>query len=136
MLESFLEGFQLALRLDTFLMMSIGLALGIMVGALFALALWYFVLSFKLREGNLLKAVGAEGFVNVGVTLMCLLLYAFALPRLGFVASGAALIVVLSLFLGDRRHLETAAVAVLVPAGIYFRLTRLMRVSLPEFPFF
>jgi len=34
MLESLLEGFQLALRLDTFLMMSIGLALGIVVGAL------------------------------------------------------------------------------------------------------
>ena len=34
MLESLLEGFQLALRLDTFLMMSLGLALGIVVGAL------------------------------------------------------------------------------------------------------
>src|SRR3990170_2884385 len=34
MWESFLAGFELALRLDTFLMMSIGLALGIVVGAL------------------------------------------------------------------------------------------------------
>ena len=105
-------------------------------GAMLALALWYFILSFRLREGNLLRQVGAEGFVNVGVTAACLLAYAFSLPRLGFVASGAALIVALSVFLGNRNHFLTVAVAALVPAGIYFGLTRLMRVSLPEFPFF
>ena len=101
-------------------------------GAMLLLALWYFIVGSKLREENLLKRVGAEGVVNVGVTLLCLLAYAFALPRLGFVASGA----VLSLFFGDRGRLQTGAVAVLVPAAIYFGLTRLMRVSLPEFPFF
>lgn len=70
------------------------------------------------------------------MTLVCLLAYAFALPRLGFVASGTVLIAVLGLFFGNRNHLQTAAVALLVPAVIYFGLTRLMRVSLPEFPFF
>lgn len=105
-------------------------------GAMLLLALWYFVVSFRLRESNLLKGVGAAGFVNVGVTLVCLLAYAFALPRLGFVASGTALIAVLGLFFGNRNHLQTATVALLVPALIYFGLTRLMRVSLPEFPFF
>jgi hypothetical protein len=105
-------------------------------GAMLALALWYFVLSFRLREENLLRQVGAGAFVNVGVTAACLLAYAFALPRLGFVASGAALIAVLSVFFGNRNHFLTAAVAVLLPAAIYFGLTRLMRVSLPEFPFF
>src|SRR5919106_2801227 len=78
-------------------------------GAMLALALWYFILSFRLREGNLLRQVGAEGFVNVGVTAACLLAYAFALPRLGFVASGAALIVALSVFLGNRNHFLTVA---------------------------
>ncbi len=105
-------------------------------GAMLLLALWYFIVGSKLREENLLKRVGAEGVVNVGVTLLCLLAYAFALPRLGFVASGAVLIAVLSLFFGDRGRLQIGAVAVLVPAAIYFGLTRLMRVSLPEFPFF
>lgn len=105
-------------------------------GAMLLLALWYFIVGSRLREENLLKRVGAEGVVNVGVTLLCLLAYAFALPRLGFVASGAVLIAVLSLFFGDRGRLQTGAVAVLVPAAIYFGLTRLMRVSLPEFPFF
>jgi putative tricarboxylic transport membrane protein len=105
-------------------------------GAMLLLALWYFVLSFRLREGNLLARVGAGGFVNVGVTVLCLLAYAFALPRLGFVASGAALIAALGLFFGNRNYLQTAAVALLVPAAIYFGLTWLMRVPLPEFPFF
>lgn len=105
-------------------------------GAMLVLALWYFAISLRLREKNLLGEVGGKGFLNVGVTLACLLAYAFALPRLGFVASGAVLIAVLGVFFGNRNHLLTVAVAVLVPAAIYFGLTRLMRVSLPEFPFF
>ena len=113
-----------------------GLYPRLVFGAMLLLALWYFVLSFRLREGNLLKEVDAKGFVNVGITTACLLAYAFALPRLGFVASGVALIAVLTVFLGNRNHLLTAVVAVLVPLAIYLGLTRLMLVSLPEFPFF
>ena len=113
-----------------------GLYPRLVFGAMLLLALWYFVLGLRLREANLLKDVGAKGFANVGVTLLCLLAYAFALPRLGFVASGAALIVALTVFLGNRNHVLTALVAVLVPVAIYLGLTRLMLVSLPEFPFF
>jgi putative tricarboxylic transport membrane protein len=113
-----------------------GLYPRLVLGAMLLLALWYFLLCFRLREANLLKDVGAGGFLNVGITAACMLAYAFALPRLGFVASGAALIAMLTVFLGNRNHILTALVALLVPLAIYLGLTRLMLVSLPEFPFF
>ena len=108
----------------------------LVLGATLVLGLWYFALSHRLRETNLLTQVGAQGWVNVGVTIVCLLAYAFALPRLGFVASGTALMLALTVFYGNRHPVQIVAVSVLVPAAIYLGLTRLMRVSLPEFPFF
>jgi len=104
-------------------------------GVLLVVAIGYFAASGRIREPNLFRTVDARGYFNVGVTLVCLLAYAFALPHLGFVVSGIALMLVLTVFYGNRNHLLTAAVGVLVPLAIYYGATRLLGVSLPELPF-
>ena len=108
----------------------------LVLGAMLALAIAYFFLSPRLHEPNLFRRVAPRAFVDVAITFLCLLGYAVALPELGFVVSGAVLMVVLTLLYGNRNHFLTVATAVLAPTAIYFGFTRLLRVSLPEFPFF
>jgi len=108
----------------------------LVLGALLILAIWQFLISARFHETNLFRTVDARGYFNVGVTIACILAYAFALPVLGFVASGIALTFVLTVFYGNRNHYLTVAVSVLVPVAIYYGATRLLLVSLPEFPFF
>jgi hypothetical protein len=105
-------------------------------GALLIIAVGYFVISGQLRELNLFRTVDKRGYFNVGVTIVCLVAYAFALPKLGFIVSGIALTAVLTVFYGNRNHFLTVAVSVLAPLAIYYGATRLLLVSLPEFPFF
>ncbi|MCL4800945.1 MAG: tripartite tricarboxylate transporter TctB family protein [Burkholderiales bacterium] len=103
--------------------------------ALLALAVAYFLLAGRLHELNLFRTVEPRGFVNVGVTIAALIAYAIALPHLGFVATGAILVMGLAAFYGNRNHALTVAIGALVPAAIYLGFTRLLHVSLPEFPF-
>ena len=100
------------------------------------IAILYFIVSGRLRELNLFRTVEAQGYFNIGVTIACLVAYALALPKLGFVVSGIALTFVLTVFYGNRNHLLTVAVSVLAPLAIYYGATRLLLVSLPESPFF
>jgi putative tricarboxylic transport membrane protein len=106
------------------------------LGALLVIAIAYFVVSGRLRELNLFRAIDAQGYFNVGVSLVCVVAYAFVLPILGFVVSGIALTFVLTVFYGNRNHYLTVAVSVLAPLAIYYGATRLLLVSLPEFPFY
>lgn len=108
----------------------------LILGALLVIAIAYFVVSARLRELNLFRAIDAQGYFNVGVSLVCVVAYAFALPVFGFVVSGVALTFVLTVFYGNRNHYLTVSVSVLAPLAIYYGATRLLRVSLPEFPFF
>jgi hypothetical protein len=108
----------------------------LVLGALLVIAIVYFVVSGRLRELNLFRAIDAQGYFNVGVSLVCVVAYAFALPILGFVVSGIVLTFVLTVFYGNRNHYLTVAVSVLAPLAIYYGATRLLLVSLPEFPFF
>lgn len=105
-------------------------------GALLVFAIGYFLVSGRLRELNQFRTIDAHGYFNVGVTIVCLAAYALALPKLGFVVSGIALTFVLAVFYGNRNHYLTVAVSVLAPLAIYYGATRLLLVSLPEFPFF
>jgi len=104
-------------------------------GTLLVIAIGYFLVSGRLRESNLFRTLDARAYVNIGVTIVCLVAYAFALPKLGFVVSGIALTLVLTVFYGNRNHYLTIAVSVLAPLAIYYGATRLLLVSLPEFPF-
>ncbi len=105
-------------------------------GALLAIAIGYFLISGRLRERNLFREIDARAWFNVGVTIVCVVAYAFALPAVGFVVSGIVLTLVLTIFYGNRNHYLTVAVSVLAPLAIYYGATRLLLVSLPEFPFF
>jgi len=107
----------------------------VVLGTLFILAVWYLLVAGRLHELNLFRTVGRRAYFNVGVTIGCIVAYAFLLPTLGYVASGIALTLVLTVFYGNRNHLLTVAVSVLVPVAIYYGATRLLQVSLPEFPF-
>jgi putative tricarboxylic transport membrane protein len=108
----------------------------LVLGTMFVLALWYFFSAGRLRELNLFRTVEANGYFNIAVTIACVVVYAFALPALGYIATGIALMLVLTVFYGNRNHLLTVGVSVLVPVAIYHGATRLLKVSLPEFPFF
>jgi len=108
----------------------------LVLGALLVIAIVYFVVSSRLRELNLFRAIDVQGYFNVGVSLVCVVAYAFALPILGFVVSGIVLTFVLTVFYGNRNHYLTVAVSVLAPVAIYYGATRLLLVSLPEFPYF
>lgn len=108
----------------------------LVLGTLLFVSIAYLLIGSRLHEPNLLRTVGARGYFNIAVTLVCVLAFAFALPQFGYVISGVALIVVLTVFYGNRNHLLTAIVGALVPTTIYFGFTRLLHVSLPEFPFF
>jgi putative tricarboxylic transport membrane protein len=108
----------------------------IVLGALLFVAILYLVASVRLHELNLFRTVDARGYFNVAVTIACLVAYGFALPAFGFVVSGIALMLVLTVFYGNRNHFLTVAVSVLVPLGIYYGATHLLQVSLPEFPYF
>ena len=107
----------------------------VVLGTMFVLALWYLAVAGRLHELNLFRTVDARAYVNIGVTTACIVAYAFALPALGYIPSGIALILVLTVFYGNRNHLLTVAVSVLVPLAIYYGATRLLQVSLPEAPF-
>jgi len=112
----------------------------LVLGTLFVLAVWHFFAAGRLREPNLLRIVESRGYINIAVTTVCVVAYAFALPAFGYVASGTALMLVLTIFYanfyGNRNHLLTIGVSVLVPPAIYYGATRLLKVSLPELPFF
>ncbi len=108
----------------------------VVLGMLLLIAIGYFVVSFRLRELNLFRTVDARGYLGIAVTTVCVVAYALVLPKLGFVVSGIALTAVLTVFYGNRNHFLTVMVSVLAPLAIYYGATRLLLVSLPEFPFF
>lgn len=108
----------------------------IVLGMLLLIAVGYFVISFRLHELNLFRTVDARGYLGVAVTTVCVVTYALALPKLGFVVSGILLTAILTVFYGNRNHFLTVAVSVLAPLAIYYGATRLLLVSLPEFPYF
>ncbi|NJN40321.1 MAG: tripartite tricarboxylate transporter TctB family protein [Gammaproteobacteria bacterium] len=101
-------------------------------GALLVIALAYLAISGRLHELNLFGEIDGHAWLNIGVTLACVVAYAFALPVLGFVPAGIALMLVLTVLYGNRNHYLTVAVSVLAPLLIYYGATRLLLVSLPE----
>mgnify|MGYP000929562929 CR=1 FL=1 len=103
---------------------------------LLLLSIWYLVISLDLKETNLFKQLDRSGAINVIVSLAVFLGYALLMVPLGFIASSIIVMVILSFFFGNRNILLGLAVGTCVPVTIYFTFTRLLSVSLPEFPFF
>ena len=104
--------------------------------ALIGLNIWYLIISFRIDEKNGFMEVSKEGYFRVVATLTVFLAYALLFEPLGFVLSSVLVAGSLSTYFGNRSIPVGIAVSLGVPIGIYFVFTRLLKVSLPEFPFF
>ena len=104
--------------------------------SLIFLSIWYLVISFRLKDKNLFIEVTRQGYFRIIVSLVVFFAYALLIEHLGFVLSSVLVAGTLSTFYGNRNILVGILVSVGVPIGIYFVFTRLLKVSLPEFPFF
>lgn len=103
---------------------------------LLLLSIWYLVKSFDLEESNLFKQLDRNGATNVIVSLIVFLGYALVMVPLGFIVSSIIVMMILTFFFGNRNHLLGLVVSTALPVTIYFTFTRLLNVSLPEFPYF
>lgn len=104
--------------------------------SLIVLNLWYLAVSFRIKDKSLFTEVTRQGYFRIGVSLVVFCAYALLFEHLGFVLCSALVAGTLSTFYGNRNVLVGILVSVGVPLGIYFVFTRLLKVSLPEFPFF
>ncbi|WP_305988185.1 tripartite tricarboxylate transporter TctB family protein [Roseibium sp. MMSF_3544] len=98
-------------------------------------SLWTFVDAISHPSEQTSVSIDLSALLRVLVTLGAALAYTLLLVPLGFVASSAAVIIVLSLFLGARSPLKIGFTAIVVPSAVFFIFTRLLTVSLPPFPF-
>jgi len=104
--------------------------------ALIGLNVWYLFISFRIDEKNGFKAISKDGYFRVVATLVVFFAYALLFEPLGFVLSSVLVAASLSTYFGNRSIPVGIAVSLGVPLSIYFVFTRLLKVSLPEFPFF
>ncbi len=104
--------------------------------ALIFLNIWYLVVSFRIKDKNLFTEVTRQGYFRIIASLVVFCAYALLFEHLGFVLSSVLVAGSLSTFYGNRNVLVGVLVSVGVPMGIYFVFTRLLKVSLPEFPLF
>ena len=103
---------------------------------LIGLSIWYLVISFRIDEKNRFREVAKEGYFRIIVSLAVFVAYALLFEPLGFVVSSILVAGSLSTFYGNRNILVGILISFGVPLGIYFVFTRLLKVSLPECPFF
>jgi putative tricarboxylic transport membrane protein len=104
--------------------------------ALIGLSIWYLVISFRIKDKNLFTKVTRYGYFRIIASLVTFFAYALLFEHLGFVLSSVLVVGTLSTYYGNRNILVGILVSVGAPIGIYFVFTRLLKVSLPEFPFF
>lgn len=103
---------------------------------LIGLSIWYLIISFRLNEKNRFKDVVQGGYFRIFVSLAVFAAYAFLFEPLGFVVSSMLVAATLSTFYGNRNIWIGILVSFGAPLGIYYVFTRLLKVSLPECPFF
>ena len=104
--------------------------------ALIGLSIWYLLISFQIKEKNLFKDVTRYGYFRITASLIAFFAYALLFEPLGFVLSSVLVTATLSTYYGNRNVLVGILVSVGVPLGIYLVFTRMLKVSLPEFPFY
>lgn len=104
--------------------------------ALIGLSIWFLIISFRVTEKNGFKEVARDGYFRIIVSLVVFVAYAVLFEPLGFVVSSMLVAATLSTFYGNRNILIGILVSFGAPVGIYYVFTRLLKVSLPECPFF
>jgi len=103
---------------------------------LIGLSVWYLIISFHIFENNRFKDVAKAGYFRMIVSLAVFVAYAFLFEPLGFVVSSMLVAGTLSTFYGNRSILVGILVSLGAPVGIFYVFTHLLKVSLPECPFF
>jgi putative tricarboxylic transport membrane protein len=103
---------------------------------LLSLSVWYLIQSFHLKEKNLFRELPARMYIKIAVSVGILLAYAMLFERLGFVISSMLVVGILPLYYGYRNILIYVLAFIGTPLAIYFLFTRVLKVSLPESPFF
>lgn len=93
------------------------------------------ILSRNIEEPNLLKDVTRPMLFRVVVSLTLIFSYSFLLQPLGFVISSVIIIGLLSTYYGNRNVLAGVLVSLFIPLFIFNLFTRVLKVSLPEFPY-
>ena len=106
------------------------------IAGLFLLSLWYLTHSFQIPEKNLFKEMGRAGVTRVGVTFLVCLGYALLFEPLGFVLASALMVLILTVYFGNRNIFLILAVTAGAPLVVYYLFTTALKVSLPEMPFF
>jgi len=104
--------------------------------SLIGLSIWYLVISFRIKDKSLFSKVTRHGYFRIIASLVVFCAYALLFEPLGFVLSSVLVAGTLSTYYGNRNIVVGILVSIGVPLGIYFVFTRLLKVSLPEFPFF
>jgi len=103
---------------------------------LIGLSIWYLIISLGIDEKNRFKEVARKGYFRIIVSLVVFVAYALLFEPLGFVVSSMLVAGTLTTFYGNRNILVGILVSFGAPLGIYYVFTRLLKVSLPECPFF
>ena len=108
-----------------------------LVGVGFVLmGLLYLVQCKGIREHNQFRDLNREAWVNLAVTMSVGIIYVLILVPLGFVAASALTVGTLSIYYGARHWLGILLVAVGIPSIVFYIFTKVLLVSLPEFPGF
>ena len=103
---------------------------------LFAMSVWYLIFSFYFTEENFFKKLGLKAYVRVFITLLIAFAFTQLFETLGFVLSGILAVSALTIFFGNRNIFVIGIVGIGAPLAVFFIFTRLLKVSLPEFPFY
>lgn len=102
--------------------------------SLFLLGLWYFFMSFGIKQKNKLVELDSEAIKNVSVTLVLMAAYVPLMVNLGFVVGSFAMIFVMSTYFGNRNLVLGVCVSILLPVLIFVIFRRLLLTELPPFP--
>jgi putative tricarboxylic transport membrane protein len=99
---------------------------------LFATSAAALFVSIRMGGGNPFAGIGRKILLQLGGIIVILWLFALAFVPVGYLVSGIAVSLVLSLYLGNRNPITLAILCIGVPAAIYYIFTKFLLISLPE----
>jgi len=88
--------------------------------------------SIRRGGGNPFSAISRKVVLQLAGIVVILWLFAVLFVPLGYWASGIAVSLVLSLYLGNRNPVTLALLCLGVPTAIYYIFTKYLLISLPE----
>jgi len=96
------------------------------------LSVLYLILSFRLKEENLFKAIEGKRYIKIVVSFLVFLCYALVFESLGFLISSMLLIGILVPYYGYRKIPVYIPVLIGIPLALYLIFVRVLHVSLPD----